>query len=219
MRRSLGGLLLLLASISGSPVLADEAKPIADEAIRATVDGHVADLKACMKDQGAATGKLVVEFWIQPDGHVSEAKVGHGSSNHKLDQCIAEGFRRWTFPKPRGGRAWLSAYPIVFSAPKEPPKGTLTDDEIVKTVQGKMAEVQACLGEAVKEKADVTGVAELGIVVSPAGKVIEVSILKSSTQAPKLDACIVAKVKTWPFPKPHGNGEAAFRYPFKFNVK
>ena len=46
----------------------------------------------------------------------------------------------------------------------------------------------------------------------------EVHVLNSTTQAPKLDACVAARVKTWVFPRPKG-GEASFSYPFKLNVK
>lgn len=209
---------LVAAALVSSAARADE-KAVSDQEVRAVVDGHVGDLKGCMKDHGAATGKVVIEFSILPDGKATGTKVGQSSSNHALDQCIADRFSKWAFPKPRGGKAWLTAYPIIFSVPKEPPKGKLSEDEIVKTITGKMEEVKVCLAAAVKEKADVAGVADLGIVVSPAGAVTEVTVLKSTTAAPKLDACIVARVKTWQFPKPQGGGEASFRYPFKLNVK
>jgi len=212
------GSLTFAAALVAAPARADE-KPVSDQEVRSVVDGHVGDLKACMKDHGAATGKVVVEFSIQPDGKPSGTKVGQSSSNTALDRCIADRFSKWTFPKPRGGKAWLTAYPIIFSVPKEAPKGKLTEAEIVTTITSKLDEVKKCLAAAVKENAEVAGVADLGIVVSPAGAVTEVTILKSTTSAPKLDACIVARVKTWPFPKPQGGGEASFRYPFKLNVK
>jgi TonB family protein len=199
-----------------------EDKAVTDQEIRQTVDSHMSDLKACMQQHGAATGKLVVEFTIQPDGKVSDSKVGTASSNGKLDACIASGFKKWSFPKPRGGKLWVSAYPITFSVPKEAPKGTLAESDIVGTIQGKMAEVKACYDEnkgTDDKAAAISGITEVGVVVSPAGKVTEVKILSSTTKSPKLDQCVVAHVKTWAFPKPQGGGEAAFRYPFKFNVK
>ena len=93
-----------------------------------------------MKDHGSATGKVVVEFTIQPDGHVSDSKVGQHSSNPSLDQCIAGNFKHWSFPKPRGGKLWVSAYPITFSVPKEAPKGSLAQDDIVKTIETHLPE-------------------------------------------------------------------------------
>jgi len=207
---------LLTVALPTSVARAEKA--VSDEQIRATVDAHVADLKQCMGEHGAATGELHVEFSIQPDGHVSESKIGKASSNHALDQCIAAAFRRWTFPKPRGGGVWASSYPITFSAPPAPKKGTLTEAEINGAIKPKLTDVQACIVEAKKEKDDVAGVVELGIAVAPSGGVVDVKVLSSSTKAPKLDACIITRAKTWLFPKPKGGGEAAFRYPIKINV-
>lgn len=213
----------LLASVSllvlslGSSALADPDKAVSDQELHHTVKDHMGDLQSCMKDHGAATGKLIVQFMIEPDGHVSSSKVQHASSNHGLDQCIANAFHKWTFPKPHNHQQWLQDYPFAFSAPKAPPKGVMAEADIVDTVKVKTPEVQECLHAALQEKADTSGVLELGIVVSVEGAVTEVNVLSTGTKAPKLDACIVAKVQKWKFPKPQG-GEAAFRYPFKLNI-
>jgi TonB family protein len=113
----------------------------------------------------------------------------------------------------------MSNYPIVFSVPKAAPVGKLEDADINSAIVPKLPEVQACLNDAVKENKDVKGIATIGVVVSPAGVVTETHVLSSTTAAPKLDACVAARVKTWPFPKPKGGGEASFSYPFKLNVK
>jgi TonB family protein len=210
--------LLTLVTVLGASALAGE-KAVSDDQIRTTVDGHVADLKACMGQHGSATGQVRVEFTIQPDGKVSDAKVGQASSNAKLDQCIAGSFRKWTFPKPKGGGVWVSSYPITFSAPPPPKKGTLTEEEIVGTIKPKLPEVQACMAEAKKEsKAEVSGIVDVGIAVAASGTVADVKVLSTTTKLPKLDECIVTRVKAWTFPKPKGGGEAAFHYPFKLNV-
>jgi TonB family protein len=213
----LRALSVLVVLAAAGPTQAED-KAVSDDDIRATVDGHVADLKACMRNHGDATGKLVVEFTILPDGKVSESKVGKPSSNKGLDSCIAGNFRKWTFPKPKNGKVWVSAYPIQFAPAKEPLKGTLTEAEIVGVVKPKLPEVQACLADAHKEKADAAGTVELGIAVAPDGKVSDVKVLTTTTKMPKLDQCIAAKVKAWTFPKPKGGGEAAFKYPFKLEA-
>jgi TonB family protein len=210
--------LLLAPAMTTSRAHAEE-KAVTDQEIKSTVGQHMSEIKSCMSKHGTSSGKVIVEFAIEKDGHVSMSKVSHDSSNHPLDECIAGLFKHWTFPKPRGGAMWLSNYPLIFSVPKEAPKGTLSSDDIVKTVTAHTPDVQACLTEEKKDKPDVSGTAELGIVVSPAGKVTDVKVLSTDTKAPKLDACIVGKVKAWAFPKPQGGGEASFRYPFKLNLK
>ena len=199
------------------PALADVERPISDKEVRATVESHMPDIKACMKEHGTSAGKLVVTFTIEPDGRVSAASVTRDSANHPLDRCIADDFRKWGFPKLKGKVAFLSTYPLVFSVPKAPLVGKLAESEVIKTVQGKLSEVQACLAEATKEKADTKGTLQAGIVVSPDGSVVEVNVLSSTTGAPKLDTCIVNHVKAWKFPKPEGGGEAAISYPFRLN--
>ncbi len=176
---------------------------------------------ACMRDSGHVTGKLVVTFNIVANGrYVSESKPStQPRANAALDKCIADSFKRWTFPKPKGGGNWLSNYPFQFAAPKAAPVGKLEDAEINAVIEPKLPEVKACLDEALKENKDTKGIATLGVVVSPAGVVTEVHVLSTTTTAPKLDACVAARVKTWAFPKPHGGGEASFSYPFKLNVK
>lgn len=199
------------------PALADEERPISDKEVRTTVESHMPDIKACMKEHGPSSGKLVVTFTIELDGRVSAASVTRDSANHPLDRCIVDDFRKWTFPKPRGKVAFLSTYPIVFSVPKPAAVGTLSEADVVKTVQAKLSEVQACLADATKDKADTKGTLRAGIVVSPDGSVVEVNVLSSTTGAPKLDSCIVNHVKAWKFPRPAGGGEAAVSYPFKLN--
>jgi outer membrane biosynthesis protein TonB len=208
----------IMLSFAGASARAEE-KAVSDKDLKATVDSHSADLKACLGKHGTATGKVVVTFNIVADGSVNKSDASTHSSNAALDRCIADSFKRWTFPKPKGAINWMSNYPIVFSVPKAAPVGKLEDAEINAVIEPKLPEVKACLDEALKANKDVKGIATLGVVVSPAGVVTEVHVLSTTTTAPKLDDCVAARVKTWAFPKPHGGGEASFSYPFKLNVK
>jgi TonB family protein len=209
----------IVLSFAISSAHAEPEKAVSDKDLKATVDSHKSELMACMKDSGQVTGKLVVTFNIQANGSVSASKASTHSSNAALDKCIADAFKRWTFPKPQGGGNWMSNYPFQFAAPKAPAVGKLEDTEINAVIGPKLPEVQACLDAAVKENKDVKGIATIGVVVSPAGVVTEAHVLSSTTGAPKLDDCVAGRVKTWVFPKPKGGGEAAFKYPFKLNVK
>ena len=61
-----------------------------------------------------ATGKLVVEFGILPNGKVTDQKPKERSSNAALDRCITAAFAGWTFPKPPGGGSAVVTYPFVL---------------------------------------------------------------------------------------------------------
>lgn len=192
--------------------------PLSHDEIKEVVDSHIADLKSCMGQHGGATGKLVVEFGILPNGKVTDQKPKERSSNAALDRCITAAFAGWTFPKPRGGVTMGVNYPFQFSAPPptQPAQGKLEDKQVVDTVHTHQADIDACAKEALKEKPSIEGTVEVALVVDPSGKVSEAHVHKTTTPSNKLDACLVEKLKTWPFPKPAGNGEFAVIYPFVF---
>jgi TonB family protein len=201
-------------AIAGAPPPSNP--PLTHEEIKSTVDGHLGDVKACMRDHGSATGKLVVEFSISPDGKVNEPKPKERSSNAALDRCIASAFTKWTFPKPRGGVLMGVDYPFVFSAPKPPAQGKLDQAVIVKTVHDHQPDIKTCYDEAAKAKPGIAGTIKVAFVIAPSGKVSEAKVDNSTTEFGPLDQCVVGKLKSWTFPKPEGNGEVAIMYPFIF---
>jgi hypothetical protein len=210
------------ASWSASVALADNATqkpatpPLTHQEIKSTVDSHLDDVKACMRDHGSATGKLVVEFGVTPEGKVNDPKPKERSSNAALDRCIANAFGRWTFPKPRGGVLMGVDYPFMFAAPKPPAQGKLDQAVVVKTVHDHQPDIKTCYDEAVKAKPGLAGTVKVAFVIAPTGKVSEAKVDNSTTKWGPLDQCLVGKLKSWTFPKPEGNGEVAIMYPFIF---
>jgi outer membrane biosynthesis protein TonB len=211
-------LLFGLAALDAHAAPAAAAAPLSHEEIKSTVDSHIGDVKACIGKHGAATGKLVVEFSISPDGKVNDPKPKERSSNDALDKCIARAFGGWTFPRPRGGALMGVDYPFTFAAPKAPPaQGSLDAKLIVGVVKSHLPELEECMAEGKAEiNREVTGTVNVAMVISPAGAISEAKVHDSNTQSKKLDECVVKKLKGWSFPKPTG-GEAAVIYPFVFS--
>ncbi|MGZ7011360.1 MAG: AgmX/PglI C-terminal domain-containing protein, partial [Ilumatobacteraceae bacterium] len=190
--------------------------------IKRVVDGHMRDVKGCLKSHGLPTGKLVVEFAIEPDGHVKESKPKEHSSVPAFDGCVAKLFTTWQFPKPKGGVVAGEVYPFQFAAAKAkaPVEGKLDQKVIVSTITGKMPEVKACYDAALKEKKDdIAGTVNVAMVISAEGKITEAKVNNTTTNTPKLDQCIVDHLKAWVFPKPNPPGEVAIIYPFIFDPK
>jgi TonB family protein len=197
--------------LSCAPLYADPPPPLSHEEIKSTVDKNLADVKGCMKENGSATGKLVVKFAISPDGKVVDPKPDHASSNAKLDKCIAAQFSKWTFPKPRGGILMGVVYPFIFSVPKP---GNLTDQQIAGTINGHAADVKSCYDDALKQAADLKGTVNVTVVVAQKdGVVADAKIASSTTKSSTLDQCIVGKVKKWQFPKPVGETDFTVTFP------
>jgi TonB family protein len=211
-------ILILFSVLAAAPVFADE-DPLSSADIAKTVTPKLADVKACMKQHGEATGRVVVHFVVQPDGKVNDVKAKENSSNAALDKCVLNVFAHLTFPKPKGGQTMPIAYPIAFKPAPKPKEGHLADAQIVDTVKVHLKEVQGCYTEALKDNPKLAGTVTMGIVVSPEGKVVEAKPQKSDTGLPSFDNCVAQKVTTWTFPKPEGGGEAAFLYPFQFAAK
>ena len=61
------------------------------------------------------SGKITVKFVISKDGSVSQAKT-HSSTmgNKAVDACINSTFKRFKFPKPKGGGIAIVKYPFIF---------------------------------------------------------------------------------------------------------
>jgi TonB family protein len=205
--------------LCASVALAGEA-PVSNDEVKKVVESHMGDVKGCLKSHGLPTGKLVVEFAIEPDGHVKESKPKEHSSSSAVDGCIAKLFTSWTFPKPHGGVVAGEVYPFQFAAakPKAPVEGKLDQKVIISTVNGKKDEVKACYDAALKEKKDdINGTVNVAMVISAEGKITEAKVNNTTTNTPKLDQCILDHLKTWTFPKPNPPGEVAIIYPFVFS--
>jgi outer membrane biosynthesis protein TonB len=207
----LSALFWVMPIAGGGVAVGAEAEPLTHAEVKSTVDHHLGDVKACMKEHGAATGKLIVKFGIRPDGHVVEAAPSHASSNAKLDRCIAAAFSRWVFPKPRGGVTMGVVYPFIFAQPKV---GNLDKAQVVEAIRPHQPEVKACYDAALKKKASLAGEVDVTITVALSGDVTSAAVQKSTTAWPALDSCISGKIKSWKFPKPQGNGDFVFTFPF-----
>ena len=56
-----------------------------------------------------------MKFIISPTGQVQTAALaGSTMGNPKVEQCIVEAVRRWTFPSPEGGGIVVVTYPFLL---------------------------------------------------------------------------------------------------------
>jgi TonB family protein len=213
---------LLAAPLYIPAALGAEAPPeekLSHDQISSTVNAHIADVKACMKEHGSVTGQLIVEFGVLPTGTVVDAKAKQASSNGALDKCIVGAFRKWTFPKRPGGPIQGVAYPLTFTAPKPaPPPPPMSEDEqkqIAAVFGGHLPEVKKCYETALADKAGLEGEIDMDVVIAAGGNVVKTSVKKKTVESPKLEQCLGDAVLKWTFPKHTGN-ELTIGYPFVF---
>jgi len=91
--------------------------------VRRITHAHINEVRYCY-DIGLASdpklaGAVVIEFEITATGKVGRSKVERDdleSSEADVGACIAKAVRRWTFPKPMGGRSVTVVYPFQLSS-------------------------------------------------------------------------------------------------------
>ena len=89
------------------------------EAIRRVVRRHLPEVRHCY-EQGlvgnpSLEGRVTVSWIVSPTGAVQSANVVNSSlSNGRVEGCVEQAVRRWTFPQPEGGGTVGVNYPFVL---------------------------------------------------------------------------------------------------------
>jgi len=101
----------LPASIHGS---------LSKEVIRRTIGRHINEVRHCYEQALNARpdlqGRVTTKFIIAPTGAVQTAATENSDLNNaKVEQCITQAIRRWTFPAPEGGGVVIVSYPFLLS--------------------------------------------------------------------------------------------------------
>ena len=100
----------LPASIHGS---------LSKEVIRRTIGRHINEVRHCYEQALNARpnlqGRVTTKFIIAPTGAVQTAATESSElGDARVEQCIAQAVRRWSFPAPEGGVVVVS-YPFVLT--------------------------------------------------------------------------------------------------------
>jgi hypothetical protein len=99
---------------------ADVHGSLSKEVIRRIIGRHINEVRFCyeqeLNSRPDLQGRISVKFIISPTGAVQTAAVDSSDmGNPKVEQCIAQSVRRWTFPAPEGGGIVVVTYPFVLS--------------------------------------------------------------------------------------------------------
>ncbi len=99
---------------------ADVHGSLSKEVIRRIIGRHINEVRFCyeqeLNSRPDLQGRVAVKFIISPTGAVQTAAVATSDlGNAKVEQCIAQAVRRWTFPAPEGGGIVVVTYPFVLS--------------------------------------------------------------------------------------------------------
>jgi TonB family protein len=92
---------------------------LSPDVIRRVVRRHLNEVRFCYEQQLARVpdlaGRVTVQFLIAPSGAVqSSALRSSDLGSARVEQCVVQAVRRWTFPRPDGGVVGVS-YPFVMT--------------------------------------------------------------------------------------------------------
>jgi TonB family protein len=87
--------------------------------IAKVIKRHENEIKYCYEQELNKTpnlsGKVAVQFVIDPTGAVSEGNVTETSLNNTTtESCMLSRIRRWKFPEPQGGGIVTVTFPWIF---------------------------------------------------------------------------------------------------------
>ncbi len=104
----------------------------------------------------------------------------------------------------------------------QPP--TLTGEGLPRSVIKKYVERQRggiarCYKQAVQRDPDLEGKVTLRFTIGPSGGVVGARVLRSTLGHAKAESCMVARARTWRFPRPLGGAAVRVRYPFLFSTR
>jgi pSer/pThr/pTyr-binding forkhead associated (FHA) protein len=98
---------------------ADVRGSLSKEVIRRIIHRHINEVRFCyeqeLNQRPDLQGRVSIKFIISPTGAVqTAAKADSSLGNAKVEGCIVNAVRRWTFPSPEGGGIVVVTYPFVL---------------------------------------------------------------------------------------------------------
>jgi TonB family protein len=92
---------------------------LAKEMIRRVIQRHLNEVRFCyeegLRSAPELAGRVSVSFLIAPSGVVQASALEHSSLGaSRVEQCIVQAVRRWSFPSPDGGGYVTVSYPFLL---------------------------------------------------------------------------------------------------------
>ncbi len=93
-------------------------------------------------------------------------------------------------------------------------EGGLDRDQINAVIQQNLGEVTYCYEEGLQSHPRLAGRVAVHFVIGSRGWVTAAHVANTSLRSPRVESCIVQKLRGWKFPRPTGNVSVRVTYPF-----
>ncbi len=159
----------------------------------------------------AGSGGMQTSFYGKgltsaPLGAGSRAEGGGGYGSHGKGGGQA-GYGKMTLVGANGGYF----QPVISEADIE---GGLDQDEINQVILRHMGQVRFCYEQGLQSSEKLSGRVSVHFLIGNAGNVNEADIAGTSMHSNGVENCLLAKLKSWKFPKPRGGAIVKVVYPF-----
>jgi TonB family protein len=114
----------------------------------------------------------------------------------------------WSGPKDR--------VPRVTAQHRAAVSGSLSQNQIRSVVRRQIRSIRRVYETQLKRNPNLRGMLRVRFTIGPTGRVIAVSLPRSTLKNPQLERGIASVVKRWRFPAPKGGGVIHVEYPFVF---
>lgn len=160
--------------------------------------GGVGGMERAIHGKGLAVG-------VVGSGQKVEGGGGYGTRGQ------AGGGRPGYGSMNMGGTAAAYFEPVTEEALVE---GGLTKDQIAAVINRHIGEVIYCYEKGLQVKPNLAGRVGAKFVINGSGRVSMAQVNGSSLNDPKVEGCIMSRLRNWPFPKPIGGVNVKVQYPF-----
>ena len=94
--------------------------------------------------------------------------------------------------------------------------GALSQGEVSGVIRGQHNAIRHCYEKVLQKQPNAAGKVSVKFVIGASGKVLTAHIVQDTIRSRELGECIIARIKTWNFPKPAGGQKVTITYPWVF---
>ncbi|MCB0357100.1 MAG: AgmX/PglI C-terminal domain-containing protein [Bdellovibrionales bacterium] len=105
----------------------------------------------------------------------------------------------------------------IYSAPLNEEaliEGGLDRSQIDAVIKRNIGQITYCYERGLQKEPQLSGRVAIRFIIAPSGSVSLAKVHNSSLKSKSVEGCMVAKLKSWTFPKPYGNVNVKVTYPF-----
>lgn len=96
--------------------------------------------------------------------------------------------------------------------------GPMSREEIQEVILANLDQIKQCHQQELRPCPPLASKVVVRFVIGPDGKVTQAEIKMTTLADPKVENCMLERIRAWKFPRPRGGGIVDVTYPFVFTV-